>query len=150
MTPELLSDLPLFKGLDFRSVASMASVMKERTLQPGQLLFEQGDKAWSLYIIIRGEVQVELPTLLDSSGRVVATLGRGEIVGEMSLLDGARRSARCVAGDSGAMLAQLDRPEFDMIFKSGNTLAYRLIDVIARQLVRRLRQTTDRLRAELE
>lgn len=141
-----LEFIPLFQGLDEREFASLASVLSEKTLEPGQVLFNVGDKAWACYIVVSGTIDVELPSE-QPGGDVhhLATLGVGELLGEVCLIDGGRRSARCVAGPAGARLAQLSRPEFDQIFNAGNRLAYRLMDLVSVQLVHRIANTTRQL-----
>lgn len=63
-----------------------------RRLEAGEVLFEQGDVADAAYFVVGGRVSVHL---VDDSGeeRLVAELGRGEVVGELGLLDRAPRSA---------------------------------------------------------
>ena len=59
--------------------------------KPGDIIFEEGDIGDMAYLIINGEVEI-----FRSSGnreRVLATLDRGEIIGEMSLIDNSPRMA---------------------------------------------------------
>lgn len=143
MDVESLEGLPLLEDLDPRQRRSLAAVLEEKTFDAGERIFAQGDKAWSCYLILEGSVEVEVG---EQVSKTVATLGAGELFGEVALLDRGRRSAGCVAGPHGARLAELKRPEFDLIFEAGNSFAYRLMDLIAAQLVRRLRQASSQLR----
>ena len=59
--------------------------------ETGQIIFHQGDLARSFYIILEGRVQVFRQQ--DGQESSVATLGRGEYFGEMSLLNGGRHTA---------------------------------------------------------
>ena len=145
-----LAVLPIFESLDLRQRQSLAQAMTERSYLPGEAIFVQGDKAWSCFILIEGSVTVR-GRAGEQRERTLATLGGGELFGEVALLDGGRRSASCVAGPEGAALAELARPEFDMIFNAGNQFAYRLMDLVAAQLVRRLRLASAQLaRAAVE
>ena len=62
-----------------------------RRLEAGDTLFRQGDVADAAYFIVGGRLSV----LTDHDGdeRLIAELGRGEVVGELGLLDRAPRSA---------------------------------------------------------
>jgi CRP-like cAMP-binding protein len=62
----------------------------------GAVLMTEGDFGSSLFVIVKGDVTV---TLADRKGHdhEVATVGAGGIVGEMSLMTGARRNATVVA-----------------------------------------------------
>ena len=62
-----------------------------RRLEAGEVLFEQGDVADAAYFVVGGRVSVH--AVDDGEERLVAELGRGEVVGELGLLDRAPRSA---------------------------------------------------------
>ena len=62
-----------------------------RRLEAGALLFRQGDVADAAYFVVGGRVSVHVVD--DGDERLVAELGRGEVVGELGLLDRAPRSA---------------------------------------------------------
>ena len=62
-----------------------------RRLEAGEVLFQQGDVADAAYFVVGGRVSVHVED--DGEERLVAELGRGEVVGELGLLDRAPRSA---------------------------------------------------------
>ncbi len=62
-----------------------------RRLEAGEVLFDQGDVADAAYFVVGGRVSVHVVD--DGEERLVAELGRGEVVGELGLLDRAPRSA---------------------------------------------------------
>jgi len=65
-------------------------------LQPGGMLCQQGDPGDAIFIVLEGEIEIRTSSL---GGRDVrfASFGPGAIVGEMSALDGGRRSTDMVA-----------------------------------------------------
>ncbi len=59
---------------------------------PGETVFRKGDPGDHLIILETGSVEVSV-TAVDGRKSVIATLGAGELLGEMAVLDGAARSA---------------------------------------------------------
>jgi CRP/FNR family cyclic AMP-dependent transcriptional regulator len=84
---ERLAALDLFAELDHYDLTQVARWAREVRAEPGQLLFEQGGMPYELFVIEQGEVEV----VRDDD--VLATLGPGDLVGEMSVLRGERRMA---------------------------------------------------------
>lgn len=143
MEIEALANVALFAALDPRERQTLASVLTAHKFDPGQVVFNQGDKGFSCFLILAGKVDVEGEAT--RGRRVLATLDAGAMFGEVALLDHGRRSATCVAGPHGCVLAELRSPEFDMIFNAGNAFAYKLLDMIAVQVVRNLRSASTQL-----
>lgn len=141
-----LARFPLFRDLDARQRRVLSQVLTERALEPGEALFRQGEPGLACAFVVFGDVEVVGDAGPGKPPRALATLGTGELVGEMALLDGAPRSAGCVAGPKGAAVAVLARDEFDLLFNAGNPFAYALMDLIAGQLARRLHGATELLR----
>lgn len=73
----------------------MAESVYSRTYQEGETIFHRGDQGAHAYFIERGAVDVVIEK--DGADFVVAHLGAGEIIGEMSMIDDAPRSATIVA-----------------------------------------------------
>lgn len=70
--------------------------LERRRLQPGEVIFREGDDPrGEAYLIHAG--QVEIRKRFDSTERVLASLGEGELFGEMALLRRSPRSASAVA-----------------------------------------------------
>jgi len=88
---DLLGELPLFKALDDASLQALADAAGRVVIQPGEFLFKQGDKGDSMYVITRGAADVVIN--IGGNEVVVDVFGGGDILGEMSLLTGAPRSA---------------------------------------------------------
>lgn len=86
-TTQVLSALPIFTGLDERSLQAIAILAHELSAPAGTVLIREGDAADSFYVIVEGTVHVE------RGGRVVRSLSRGGFVGEIGMLEGASRTA---------------------------------------------------------
>jgi len=97
-----LRSVALFAGADDQELSRLASTAFPRRLARGQVLFVEGERSEHLYVVDRGRVKV-----LVSSARgdelVLSVLGPGDCLGELSVLDGADRSATAVALDDVAL-----------------------------------------------
>ena len=111
-----LSSLELFDGCDERQLSTLASMLSPFDEPSGAVLARQGEAARSFLLVTGGEAAILRD---DGSGdHQVATVGPGAIVGELSVLRGAPRSATVTAtlpltgyaGGADAFAALLDVP----------------------------------------
>src|SRR3972149_4586123 len=86
----------LFNGLDQDDLKRLAGIARETTLAAGAGLFDQGEEADGLYVIISGIVRIYL-TSEDGREATINLAEDGEVIGEMALLDGLPRSAGAAA-----------------------------------------------------
>ncbi len=91
---------------DRRVVAAIAEAVTWTVLAPGDVLFEHGETADAAYLAISGRMEV-----LGPDGQHVTEVGRGEIIGELGLLDGRPRTATLRAVRD-TMLARLSAESF--------------------------------------
>lgn len=94
---DIIAAVPFLVGaLDFRQMEALAAkVDAPRQFARGAVLMRQGDIGQSMFLIADGKVAVAVHS--PEGEQRVAMLGPGDIVGEMSLLTGARRSATVTA-----------------------------------------------------
>ena len=111
------------------------------TLSPGAILCQKGDPGDAAYLVLEGELEVRT---VSARGRLVrlAALGRGEIAGEMAVLDGAARSADMVAARRTRLL-KLTRGALLQALAAEPQAAIALIEA----LTGRLRETDEALEA---
>ena len=86
-----LSGVPLFEGLGTYALTEIAENAVKTYVRPQMTLAKQGDHGFGFAVILSGHADVKV------DGEVVATLGPGDVFGEMSLATGARRSADVVS-----------------------------------------------------
>ena len=104
----------------------------ERTLAPGDTVFDEGDLGDHLYVIQSGEI--ELAREGDEDRRVVARLGPGDFFGELSAVAGQRRSTRAVAVKQTRVL-ELDRATLEAMCLAQPEIAMRMIRILVSRLV---------------
>src|ERR1700709_53968 len=101
---ELLRSVPLFADLEAAELERFSRVAVPRSFPAGTRVFHEGDRSDACYIVREGSFRV---TREHSDGRAItlATLGPGEVFGELAMLDGDTRSASAEAPSDGALLA---------------------------------------------
>jgi len=106
-----------------------------RTVVAGEAVFQEGEPADAMYVVLEGEVDVV------RKGQVIETVGPGGIVGEMALIEQeAPRSATAVAR-SPVRLAAVSHQRFTFLVQQTPGFAIHVMRV----LVDRLRRTTQRV-----
>ena len=87
MNAKRLAELPLFEGLDEESLRTVSKAAQEVSVQEGAELVREGDYSYNLTIIDEGQAEVV------HDGEVVATLGPGDVFGEIGVLSKGMRNA---------------------------------------------------------
>lgn len=88
----LLKKIPLFSQLNLNQITELVKRAERKTVEKGVLLFQEGEKADKIFVILNGEVCVFKLTLTGEE-ITLATLKKGEIFGEMALFETGVRSA---------------------------------------------------------
>ena len=136
---DLLHNVDLFSGLESRYLRILSGSCSEVSFKKGDMLIEQGQRGLGLMIIVSGEVKV-IKTLADGRELEVATLGSGEFIGEISVLDDAPRSASVVALEDTECLS-LASWTFTAAMKNHPEIALQVLPVVAK----RYRDTNNKL-----
>ena len=100
----------------------------------GDVIFEEGSVGKHMYVIVSGSVRIVKKT--GGGEAVVATLGKGELFGEMALVDSLPRSASAVAAGDDTSVVEIDHAQFAYLV--GQQPAFALI--ILKALSLRLRK----------
>ncbi|MQA75901.1 MAG: cyclic nucleotide-binding domain-containing protein [Solirubrobacterales bacterium] len=136
---DLLARVPLFAELSPAELEPIASVAIPRSFPRGVRVFMEGDSGDACYIVRTGDLRV---TREHSDGRAIslATLGPGDIFGELAMIDGGTRSAS-VETLSEAELLALPASAVRRVIAAHGDIAAKLIVAITR----RLRETNERV-----
>lgn len=99
---EQIIRVPIFAPLSEEEIAKLAKASKTRVYAPGETIVRRGAEGNSMFIIVRGSVNVRIP---DKEGqRTINHLQTNDFFGEMSLLTGEPRSATVIAEDETEVL----------------------------------------------
>lgn len=135
----VLAECPLFAGADADDIKALADLAAAVSWPAGALVFQRGDPASFLIVVMSGRIRLGLNSL---SGRELTLRhgGRGATIGEMGVLDGESRSADATAVTAVRGL-MIRRTQFEQLLMQRPGLARTVIHY----LTRRLRETTYQL-----
>jgi CRP-like cAMP-binding protein len=88
----MIQSIPLFRTLKETDLRRLERRLVRRRYGRGEVLFHMGDEGGNLYIIQSGRVKVTIPSV-EGEEVILTILSAGEILGEISLIDGKPRSA---------------------------------------------------------
>lgn len=104
----LLKQVDFFHGCTDKQILDIAKLSVDRHLAAGETLCRQGDLQSDVFVLVDGEASVTI------DGKQVATVGTGEVVGELSMETGGRRTATLEA-ITPLHVVVLDRREVDSV-----------------------------------
>lgn len=142
VTSSALDDLTLADAM------VVVTYMRPKRIPAGSVFIKEGELKHNDYmlLVLEGDVLVEndLPGR-DADSLVVNVIGPGHLIGEMGLLDGSPRSARCTANTDVAA-AVLSRTALMRLLRDHPRTGSRLLLAISKRMADRLRATTRKLR----
>lgn len=133
MNEDTLAHAELFSSLNKKELQTLAKSSLERTYSAGTKLFSQGDSGSGLYILKSGKVSITQASGLQGAEKEINTVGAGETLGEMALLDDQPRSATVTAVEDVTALL-LPVWEFRGVIKAHPDIALKLLAVLSRRL----------------
>jgi len=132
-----IKKIHLFHGLGEEELAAVAAELEEVPYAKGAVIFQQGGKADSFYLIYGGSVRIV--RTLNKKEYQLALLVREDYFGEMALVANRPRSATAVALTDTALLV-LSRADFERLFKQNPQLGLNMsVAIHSRRLAQRLR-----------
>lgn len=131
---EALARCRLFAGMSPESLHAIARTLRTRRFRRGEVLFHEGDPGDALFIVASGAVKVVVPSE-EGDEAILATLRRGDFLGELALLDGAPRSASAIALEPTEMMA-LPRDQFRSLVASEPAIRDALFAALTAELRR--------------
>lgn len=146
ISPEQLAAIPLFGDLTQAEREELMPSLEELSFSKGDVVLRAGDVDAALYVVLTGEIEIEL-ALLGIESAPVASVGPNGVFGETSFFNPAPHSATARCRQPSTLL-RLRRAEFDRLLSKNSLAAFRLSAKAAQILASRL-QATDRWVSEL-
>ena len=146
LDPAILSEVSLFRDLHSEQLSNLAARLHQKTFPSGANVITAEERGDSVYVILSGTAKVYL-THTDGTQVILAILGPGEIVGEMSAADSLGRSASVLTLEDSTLL-WMDRHTFLSSMEEMPAIARNLIGILSRRL--RLADTHTRSLAALD
>lgn len=129
-----LAASPLFRTLTEARCAVIAESLLPSRFRRGQVVFQQGDDGDAMHLVEAGLVKITAESR-DGQEAILAEVGPGETFGELSLLDGAPRSATAVALKETVTL-RLPRQAFDRLLETDPVFPRRVLEALAHEMRR--------------
>jgi CRP-like cAMP-binding protein len=124
-----LPELEIFAGCNSRQRRELATLCTPVDVRAGRVLCRRGESAEECFVVVDGHADVFV------DGARVASIGPGELIGEIALLaEGGRRSATVVAATDMSLLV-LSRREFRGLEFASPTVLHRVLRDAMRRLL---------------
>jgi CRP-like cAMP-binding protein len=124
----LLSASPLFRSLDEPTLISLAESAGTSHFRPGERLVMRGDDADAVFVLAAGRVRI------DYRGGSIE-LGPGEIIGELSAIDGGKRGSDVTALEPTEAL-RIERDDFLDLLADQPALVLHVAETLAVRLAK--------------
>lgn len=150
MLEAIIRRVPFFADLPPRHVRWLAETLQPVDILAGAVLFSEGDRGDSFYIIIQGQMEL-VKALEDGSEELLSRRGPSEYVGEVGLLHpGGPRTVTVRAVEDSELLV-MTRADFDALLHRHPSVGYELARVLSERLeqanVRAIQRLEERNRA---
>ncbi len=135
-----LRNVSLFSTLNERDMEVISKIIFINTYAKGEVIFQEGEKGDSLYIVLKGQVKV---CLYDEDGReyILAAIGKDGFFGELALIDELPRSANVITLEDSELLI-IRRHDFTRLLMENPTITIAILKVLSR----RLREADERIK----
>ena len=100
-----LTQVPLFRGMTESALEAIAGLATETQFADGDDVTREGDEGDAFYVVVDGQL------VISKNGMTIRSLGPGDFLGEISLIDGRPRTATATAAGPVKALV-IRRPEF--------------------------------------
>ena len=124
---ELLKRIDLFSPLSSSTIKLIVNNSRDVYLKEGDVLFEEGGMGKIIYVILSGQI------MIFKGGKKITTLGQGEYLGEMPLIDSKCRSASAKAMDN-VLLMEIPPDLFNKYISENSKALFEMMKVFSTRL----------------
>lgn len=150
----ILSHADIFDELTSTQLELVSSICDERHYQASDVIFEENTVGNEMYVISSGAVDIQVdPALIGSENTqgsfTIATFRRGQVFGEVALVDEGLRSASAHCSQNDTHLVVIPRERLMLLCDQYPTLGYKLMRNLAADLAMKIRNTDLQVREQL-
>jgi uncharacterized membrane protein len=142
-TVTMIGEVPIFGLLDDEEREALAQMMDCRDFKEGEIIFHYGDSGGEIFILRNGSVELFIESM-EGEKIVISENEKGDVIGELSFLDGGARTATALARETTQTLVMHRDRLLEFIDKHPHA-AMDLLTAVGR----RLRATDELLRTQV-
>lgn len=139
-----LHSISIFSTLNEEEVQRIAAACVERSYPASEIIFVEHTEGDELYMILEGEVGIQIELANEDDAMPLLTLGPGDVFGELSVVDDAPRSATARTFTDSHVLV-LKKRDFDHLIESDHHLGFKVMREVAKLVSRRVRATNQKI-----
>lgn len=141
---KLLQSLEVFAGLSDEEIDLIIPICRTAEFFKGQVIIEDNSIGDDLYVIIEGEVSIQLEAITPHFDIAISKIIAGQVLGELALIDNEPRSARATCLTDCKCLV-ISGTELRSIFDKNPIMGYKVMTNLAKIICARIRKTNRRL-----
>ena len=124
---DLLVQVPLFAGISAAGIEELGAIADEIDVGAGTVLTREGAREGFFFIVVEGTVRIE------RVGRTINSIGPGEFLGEIALLDGGPRTATAVT-ETSCRLLSMTYQMFHELLDASPDIRAGILEAVGRRL----------------
>jgi CRP/FNR family cyclic AMP-dependent transcriptional regulator len=123
----LLERVPLFAGVSAAGIEELGAIADEVEVRAGTVLTHEGYREGFFFIIMSGTVRIE------RAGRTINSIGPGDFLGEIALLDGGPRTATATT-ETPCRLLSMTYHMFHELLDASPEIRAAILEAVGRRL----------------
>jgi CRP/FNR family cyclic AMP-dependent transcriptional regulator len=135
--PKLLKRVQIFSNLNEAELKQVAAVCVPKQVATGETILEQDTTGTEMYIVAEGSAEVFVQ--VGEETRSLVVLGKGQVIGEMALIDQGHRSASVRATKNGATLYVIESKQFYDLCNTNHRIGFIVMRNLAIDIAFKLR-----------
>lgn len=141
----ILKEMELFSEIDYNSLVILSNLFKERVYNQAEIIFKEDSIGTSMMMITSGEVRISQISDQQTEEALIV-LKKGDVFGEMALLDDMPRSATAIA-NTNVIIFEIQRERFLNFIENNKEAGVKILMKLAKILSSRLRETDAKVKA---
>jgi len=137
---ESLKGISVFSALNDDEIQVLADICKVQTIEPDQLVFEEGAQGDDLFVILKGCVKI-YTQITENVDKTLITLKKGGLFGELAVISEDYRSASARALEKTELIS-IKKNDFEKLLDEKPAIGKKILNVFVRIISDRLKNTT--------